>query len=101
MIVFGFLTAAIPEEVARTLFQSWLGAVLRNKSVAWFAVSLIWALQHIPTFASQSEGDYNGVLLSTLGILPIGLLWGYLNERHKSILPYTRLEGFSQIAPFA
>ena len=91
-LVFGFLTAAIPEEVARNLLQSRLDRVINSKSVAWFSVSLIWALQHIPLFGSKS-GDYYMATISAMGILPIGLLWGYLNERFKSIVPSVLIHG--------
>lgn len=92
MIGLGFLTAAIPEEIARTLFQSRLGKVINHKGIAWFGVSVIWALQHIPLFAFNS-GSYSGAAMGALGILPIGLLWGYLNERYKSIIPSVLIHG--------
>lgn len=95
LIVLGFFTAAIPEEIMRTLFQSRLGAVLKSKSIAWFTVALVWALQHIPTFTSGGEGDYHNATISALGILPIGLLWGYLNERYKSIVPSVIIHGIN------
>ncbi|WP_462249673.1 CPBP family intramembrane glutamic endopeptidase [Ekhidna sp.] len=91
-IVLGFLTAAIPEEIARNLFQSRLGKVINSKAVAWFSVSLIWALQHIPYFGYQTD-DYYAATISAIGILPIGLLWGYLNERYKSIIPSVIIHG--------
>lgn len=92
-IFLGFFTAAIPEEITRTIFQSRLGVVINNKSIAWFIVSLVWAIQHIPAFVFSSEGDYYGATISALGILPIGLLWGYLNERFKSIIPSVIIHG--------
>ena len=91
-IVLGFLTAAIPEEITRNLFQSRLGNVINSKSIAWFTVSLIWALEHIPFFGASS-GDYYGATIAALGILPIGLLWGYLNQRYKSIIPSVLIHG--------
>lgn len=92
-IFLGFLTAAIPEEIARTLFQSRLGRVIHHKGMAWFIVSFIWALQHIPLFAFKSNGDLYGATIGALGILPIGLLWGYLNERYRSIIPSVLIHG--------
>ncbi len=91
-ITFGFLTAAIPEEITRTLFQSRLGSVLKSKSIAWFLVSLIWALLHIPIFVFRI-GDFNSAFIGAIGILPIGLLWGYLNERYRSIIPAVLIHG--------
>lgn len=92
-LTLGFLTAAIPEEILRSLFQSRLGIWLNQKSFAWFLASLLWALSHIPTFTFNSGGDYYGATISALGILPIGLLWGYLNERYKSIVPAVLIHG--------
>lgn len=92
LIVLGFLTAAIPEEIARNLFQSRLGAVINSNSVAWFLIALIWAMQHIPLFAFKS-GNYYDATISAFAILPIGLLWGYLNQRYKSIIPSVLIHG--------
>ena len=93
LVLLGFLTAAIPEEIIRTLFQSRLSAVMKNKSMAWFLVSLIWALQHIPFFAFNANGDYYSATIGALGILPLGLLWGYLNERYNTIIPSVLIHG--------
>ncbi len=91
-ILLGFFTAAIPEEIVRSFFQSRLAAVIDNKSIAWFVVSLVWALKHIPLFSFNS-GNYYDAIISALGIMPIGLLWGYLNERYKSIIPAVLMHG--------
>ncbi|MEO9484356.1 MAG: CPBP family intramembrane glutamic endopeptidase [Ekhidna sp.] len=90
-LTLGLLTASIPEELTRHLFQSRLSA-LTSKSIGWFVVSLVWALTHIPSFGSQS-GDYIGATISAIGILPIGLLWGYLNQRYRSIIPSVIIHG--------
>lgn len=91
-LTLGFLTAALPEEILRNLFQSRLSAISGSKSLGWFLASLIWALSHIPSFGSQS-GDYISATLGALGIMPIGLLWGYLNERYRSIVPAVLIHG--------
>ena len=91
-IILGFLTASIPEEITRVLLQSRLSRVLKSKSLGWFLTSFLWALLHIPAFAYNS-GDYINATFSALGILPIGLLWGYLNERYKSIVPSVLIHG--------
>lgn len=93
LFTLGFLTAAIPEEITRSLLQSRLGIMLNNKSIAWFAASFLWALIHIPLFAFKTNEDYYSATISALGILPIGLLWGYLNERYKSIIPSVLIHG--------
>ncbi|MCE7994739.1 MAG: CPBP family intramembrane metalloprotease [Roseivirga sp.] len=91
-LTLGFLTAAIPEEITRHLFQSRLSVVMKSKSFGWFFASLVWALLHIPSFGNSS-GDYVSASLSAIGILPIGLFWGYLNQRHRSIIPSILIHG--------
>lgn len=92
LITLGFLTAAIPEEITRNLLQSRLGRVLKNKSLGWFFSSFIWALIHIPIFSFNTD-DYYLACISALGILPLGLLWGYLNQRYRSIIPSVIIHG--------
>lgn len=87
----GFLTAALPEELMRNLFQTRLSTVI-SKPVSWFIVSFIWALTHIPSFGAQNQ-DYVKASWNAIGILPLGLLWGYLNERYKSIIPSILIHG--------
>ncbi len=91
-VTLGFLTAAIPEEITRTLLHTRLNAVFQHQGVAWFFTSLFWALTHIPSFMANS-GDAYGAFIGALGILPIGLLWGYLNHRFKSIIPSVLIHG--------
>ncbi|WP_424963690.1 CPBP family intramembrane glutamic endopeptidase [Ekhidna sp.] len=91
-VTLGFITAAIPEEFTRNLLQTRLAKVLNSQSIGWIIASLFWALTHIPSFGSQN-GDFAGAAASALGILPIGLLWGYLNERYKSIIPSILIHG--------
>ncbi|MEL6536676.1 MAG: CPBP family intramembrane glutamic endopeptidase [Bacteroidota bacterium] len=93
MLLLGFLTAAIPEEIARTLLQTRLGRLIHHKSLAWFLVAIFWACQHIPLFSFNAGGDFYGATISALGIVPIGLLWGYLNERYRSIIPSVFIHG--------
>lgn len=92
LITLGFLTAAVPEEITRNLLQSRLGLVLKSKSLGWFLSSLVWALIHIPLFSFKTGNHYNA-FISSLGILPLGLLWGYLNQRYRSIIPAVIIHG--------
>lgn len=92
ILTLGFLTAAIPEEILRNFFQSRLSKVLNSNGLAWVLASLIWALSHIPFFGSEN-GDYAAATLSAIGIMPIGLLWGYLNQRYRSIIPSIIIHG--------
>ena len=90
-ITLGFFTAAIPEEIMRNLLQSRLSAISTN-TAGWIIASLIWAFRHIPSFGSQ-YGDYLQATYSAIGILPLGLFWGYLNQRYKSIIPSILIHG--------
>lgn len=93
MILTGFLVAAIPEELTRVLIQTRVGKVLRDNAAAgWLIASIIWAFLHLPNFWAQS-GDFISALWSVLAILPIGLLWGYMTHRTRSIMPAVSVHG--------
>ena len=92
MITLGFLTAAIPEELMRYLFQTRASQILGNKSLGWIIASFVWALLHIPSFSRGDSTMYDGAI-HAFGILPIGLLWGYLNQRFQSIIPSVLIHG--------
>jgi len=94
MILTGFIVAAIPEELTRYLLQTRLGKVLRNNAFGWLAASLLWAFIHLPNFYAQA-GNQNliPVIWSVLSIVPIGLLWGFMTHRTRSILPAVTVHG--------
>jgi len=92
MLFLGFVTAALPEEFVRVLAQSRFSAVFANKGLGWLAASVLWAVIHIPNFYSRS-GSLFAATMSTIGIVPIGLLWGYMSERLKSIAPSVLTHG--------
>ena len=92
LLLLGFLTAAIPEEVTRVLLQTRLSQHLNSKTFGWYLAGVIWAFLHLPIFAFRAD-DYSIALMNVIGILPIGLLWGYLNERYKSIIPSVLIHG--------
>jgi membrane protease YdiL (CAAX protease family) len=91
MLVLGFLTAAIPEELTRHLFQTRLSEVIQSNDLGWLIASIFWAAIHIPSFST--DGAYLAAAKSAFGILPIGLFWGYLNQRFRSILPSIVIHG--------
>lgn len=92
LLALGFLSAAIPEEVMRVLAQTRLAGYFNNKALAWFLTGLLWALIHFPNFYHQSH-DAAGAFMSALGILPIGLLWGFMTDRLRSIWPSVLVHG--------
>jgi membrane protease YdiL (CAAX protease family) len=92
MIVLGFFSAAIPEEFMRIILQTRLGKVLNNRALGWFITGVIWAGVHIPNFYSQDK-EMSSACIAALQILPLGLLWGYMTYRFKSIWPSVIIHG--------
>jgi len=89
-----FIGAALAEEFWRYIAQTRFGALLKNNGLGWFLASALWALMHVPVLCSQ--GLSVGIaLLSALHIIPIGLMWGYLTYRTKSILPSILAHGMN------
>jgi membrane protease YdiL (CAAX protease family) len=93
MILVGFLVAAIPEELTRVLMQTRLGNFLENYAVGWLIAGVIWAFIHLPNFYSQNTKGLISAVWGVLGILPVGLLWGFMTHRTKSILPAVTVHG--------
>lgn len=85
MLFTGFISAALSEEFFRLTLQTRLGA-LWNNGIAWFIAAVLWAFLHMP----KVVGDGTPIGMSALGclyIVPIGLLWGYMTHRTRSIWP--------------
>ena len=58
--------------------------------------TILWAGMHIPVLHAQSpKTPLMLVAISSLHIVPIGLLWGYITLRTKSILPATLVHGLN------
>lgn len=92
MLFLGFGTAAFPEEFVRVLTQTRLAALLGSRGMGWFAASALWALMHVPVFVHGS-GSFSSAIMGAVGILPIGLLWGYSSQRLGSIVPAVLVHG--------
>ena len=82
----GFIIAGLSEEFFRVIGQTRIGALIRNFGMGWFITTVIWALMHAPKWYGEGH-DITEALLSSVRIIPIGLMWGYLTHRTKSILP--------------
>lgn len=93
MILTGFLVAAVPEELTRVLMQTRLGKVCGNNAAAWLLASFTWAFLHLPNFWAQNSAGFVHALGGVLAILPIGLLWGLMTHRTRSILPAIIVHG--------
>jgi membrane protease YdiL (CAAX protease family) len=90
----GLITAGLAEEFFRVIGQTRLGSLMRNNGMGWFITTVIWALMHAPKWYGDG-GDLTEALLGSIRIIPLGLMWGYLTYRTKSILPSTLVHGMN------
>ncbi len=88
----GFIVAALSEEFFRVIGQTRLGALLHNVGMGWFLTTLIWALMHPPKWYGDDR-NLTEAMLGSIRIIPLGLVWGYLTHRTKSILPAILVHG--------
>jgi membrane protease YdiL (CAAX protease family) len=94
-VAYAFL-AAFSEEFVRMLMQTRFAVALRNPGVAFFLATFVWACLHLPVIHAQNRGmtwpeAYRGAPL----IIPIGLLWGYMTYRTKSLIPAVMVHGLN------
>jgi len=80
------LLAAVPEEFFRFVWQTRVGAWLKDPAVGWLVASACWALLHGPKDWDESH-SLPVTLMGVVNIIPLGLLWGYLTHRTGSMLP--------------
>ena len=81
----GLLSAALPEEFFRMVWQTRLGKLLNNSAAGWLIASVLWAAMH--SFLYSQGRSHLQTLFLVLDIVPYGLLLGYLTHRTRSILP--------------
>lgn len=93
-LITGFITAGLSEEFVRMALQTRLGAYLRNPAVGWFFATLVWAFLHSPNWYAKG-GDLYEALMGAVRIIPLGLMWGYITYRTKSLLPATLVHGMN------
>jgi len=92
IILSGLVAAGLSEEFFRVLGQTRLGAFFKNAGLGWFLTTVFWAFLHAPKWYSESH-DLQDAVFSSIRIIPIGLMWGYLTHRTRSILPATMVHG--------
>lgn len=80
------LAAAVPEEFFRFTWQTRAGAFLHNRAAGWFVASVAWAVLHAPKDWDQTHSTV-ATAMSVINIIPLGLLWGYLIHRTRSMMP--------------
>lgn len=94
MVFSGLIAAGLSEEFFRVLGQSRMGVYFKNAGMGWFLTTVIWALLHAPKWYYESH-DLRDAAMSSIRIIPIGLMWGYLTHRSRSILPATVVHGLN------
>jgi membrane protease YdiL (CAAX protease family) len=88
----GFIMAALSEEFFRVIGQTRIGSLLHNFGIGWFITTVIWALMHTPKWYGEGH-DMMEAIISAIRIVPLGLMWGYLTHRTKSMLPAVLIHG--------
>ncbi|GBL35552.1 hypothetical protein EMGBS15_11470 [Filimonas sp.] len=86
--------AGLSEEFFRVVGQTRLGVWTRSKGMGWFLTTFIWAFMHAPKWYGDGH-DLTEAILGFLRIIPLGLMWGYLTPRTKSLLPSVIVHGMN------
>ena len=58
----GFILAGLSEEFFRVIGQTRLGALINNKGIAWFVITVLWACMHIPKWYNDQHNITEAVL---------------------------------------
>ncbi len=90
----GIILAGLSEEFFRVVGQTRIGAYFNNFGIGWFVTTLLWALMHFPKWYSEDLNIAEGIL-SSIRIIPIGLMWGYMTHRTKSFVPSVIVHGLN------
>ncbi len=92
----GIVAAGLSEEFLRMLLQTRLGRMFASEGLGVTVAAIVWAVMHVPILHDESPMTPISILLiGSLHIVPIGLLWGYITLRTKSILPAAVAHGLN------
>jgi len=93
----GIVTAAIPEEFVRMLFQTRLGKVLNAPAFGFFMATVIWGAMHIPVGYNQDHVPvtFFSAIEGISYLMPIGMFWGYLTYRTRSMFSAVAMHSFN------
>jgi membrane protease YdiL (CAAX protease family) len=82
----GFILAALSEELWRIIVQTRLGGLFGDRGLGWIIATIIWAFMHLPSRLGMIH-TVSDAYFGFISIAPIGLMWGYMTHRTKSIIP--------------
>jgi membrane protease YdiL (CAAX protease family) len=85
-IVLVALSAAVPEEFFRFVWQTRVGAWCASPATGWLIATAAWAMLHGPKDFDDAHA-IGATVQGIIDIVPLGLLWGYLTRRTGSFLP--------------
>jgi membrane protease YdiL (CAAX protease family) len=94
LVSFALFGEPLVEEFLRLWMQTRAGALLSNPAAGWFLAAWPWALLHVPVWYANSH-DLGGAVAGAVRIVPIGLLWGFVTHRTRSLIPSLLLHGFN------
>jgi membrane protease YdiL (CAAX protease family) len=95
LVAYAFL-AAFSEEFVRMLMQTRFAIALQERGIAFFLATFCWACLHLPVIHAQNKGmTWPRACRSAPLIIPIGLLWGYMTYRTKSLIPAVIVHGLN------
>lgn len=94
IIMQGVIGAALFEEFSRFVIQSRFEKVFKTNGINILFATTMWAFMHFPVTFFKGT-DLTGTLVYCIQIIPIGVIWGYLTQRTKSILPATLAHGIN------
>lgn len=92
----GLITAALSEEFTRMLFLTRIGKYTHNMALGVFVAAIVWSLLHFPEFSQnhRSVGWWSGII-GVIDLIPLGVFWGYITYRSKSIIPAIFIHGLN------
>lgn len=94
IIMQGVIGAALFEEFSRFVIQSRFEKVFKTNGINILFATTMWAFMHFPVTFFKGT-DLTGTFAYCIQIIPIGVIWGYLTQRTKSIVPATLAHGIN------
>jgi membrane protease YdiL (CAAX protease family) len=88
----GLISSGLSEEFWRLIAQTRISSFLNNKGLGWFVATLIWAFMHAPKWYFEDRNIFEA-LMGAIRIIPIGLMWGYITHKTKSVIPAAVIHG--------